>query len=243
MYIYTYITVGTGCFPGVKRPGGGVVALTTHPPSSAEVKEEVELCLYSPSGTSWPVLGWTVSLPLQINICDAWRLIYINWASLCSVHLSYSSPFTNANIEIMTLLGGKKTVFRKVNQIPFYLRHRNFIITDICKWIIQMLIKMLLTLFINTVKSYKTARFITSTHVILYVWSMRPCDRLPKGTAVEVPPSVLVEMYLLALSVPAVGMCRYIACFTLILLTWRMWWASNDASRWQMGFITWRLEG
>jgi len=26
-------------------------------PSSAEVKERVELCLYSPSGPSWPVLG------------------------------------------------------------------------------------------------------------------------------------------------------------------------------------------
>jgi len=23
---------------------------------------------------------------------------------------------------------------------------------------------------------------------------------------------------------------------TLILLTWRIWWAYNDASRWQMGF-------
>ena len=31
--------------------------------SSAEVKERVELYLYSPSGPSWPVLGWTVPLP------------------------------------------------------------------------------------------------------------------------------------------------------------------------------------
>jgi len=23
---------------------------------------------------------------------------------------------------------------------------------------------------------------------------------------------------------------------TLILLTWRIWWATNNASRWQMGF-------
>jgi hypothetical protein len=28
------------------------------------------------------------------------------------------------------------------------------------------------------------------------------------------------------------------AKFTLILLPWRMWWASNNASRWQMGFNT-----
>jgi hypothetical protein len=39
---------------GVKQPGRGV----DHPPSSsAEVKERVELYLYSPSGLSWPVLG------------------------------------------------------------------------------------------------------------------------------------------------------------------------------------------
>jgi hypothetical protein len=29
---------------------------------------------------------------------------------------------------------------------------------------------------------------------------------------------------------------------TLILLTWRIWWAPNNASKWQMGF-NWRLEG
>jgi hypothetical protein len=47
-------TMGTGSFPGVKRPGRGV----NHSPlSSAEVKERVELYLYSPSGPSWSVLG------------------------------------------------------------------------------------------------------------------------------------------------------------------------------------------
>jgi hypothetical protein len=34
-------------------------------PSSAEVKEWVGLYLYSPSGPSWPVLGWTLPLPIQ----------------------------------------------------------------------------------------------------------------------------------------------------------------------------------
>ena len=46
-------TMGTGPFPEVKRTGCGV----DHPPlSSAEVKERVELYIYSPYGPPWPVL-------------------------------------------------------------------------------------------------------------------------------------------------------------------------------------------
>jgi len=42
-----FYTMGTESFPGVKRPGCGV----DHPSQSrAEVKEKVELYLYSPSG-------------------------------------------------------------------------------------------------------------------------------------------------------------------------------------------------
>jgi hypothetical protein len=52
-------TMSTGTFPGVKRPVRG----DDHPhPSSAEIKERVELYVYSPSGASWPVLGWTLPL-------------------------------------------------------------------------------------------------------------------------------------------------------------------------------------
>jgi hypothetical protein len=47
--------MGTGYFPGVKRPGRGVD--NTHS-SSAEAEERVELYLYSTSGPSWPVTGW-----------------------------------------------------------------------------------------------------------------------------------------------------------------------------------------
>jgi hypothetical protein len=46
-------TKGTGPFPGLKRPGRGVDHST---PSSAEVKERVELYLYSTSGPSWTFL-------------------------------------------------------------------------------------------------------------------------------------------------------------------------------------------
>ena len=44
-----FYTMGTGSFPGVKRPERGV---EHPPPSNAEVTERVELYLYSPSGPS-----------------------------------------------------------------------------------------------------------------------------------------------------------------------------------------------
>jgi hypothetical protein len=63
--------MGTGSFLGVKRPGRGV---DHPPPSSAEVKERVELYIYSPSGPSWPVLGSTVPLPLMFqSLRQEWR--------------------------------------------------------------------------------------------------------------------------------------------------------------------------
>ena len=47
-------TAGTWSFPGIKRPARGV----DHPPPySAKVKERVELYIYVPSGSSWPVIG------------------------------------------------------------------------------------------------------------------------------------------------------------------------------------------
>ena len=51
----------TVVLPGVKRPGRGV---NHSPPSSADVKERVELYLHSPSGPSWPVLGRISLQPL-----------------------------------------------------------------------------------------------------------------------------------------------------------------------------------
>jgi hypothetical protein len=57
-------TTGTWSFPWVKRPGRGF----DHPPTSrAEVKEREEICIYSPFGYSWPVLGWTSALTLLLQ--------------------------------------------------------------------------------------------------------------------------------------------------------------------------------
>ena len=57
----TSYTIHTGSLSGVKR---------RWPPtsSSAEVKERVELDLYSPFGPSWRVLGWIEPLPLPFYL-------------------------------------------------------------------------------------------------------------------------------------------------------------------------------
>ena len=51
--------MGTGCLSGVKRPGLDVNHAL---PSTAEVKERVELYLYSLCGPLWPVRGQTLSV-------------------------------------------------------------------------------------------------------------------------------------------------------------------------------------
>ena len=54
-----------GLFPRGKAAGAW---RWTPTPSSAKVKKRVELYLYSPSRPSWPVLGWTLPLPLSLYI-------------------------------------------------------------------------------------------------------------------------------------------------------------------------------
>ena len=96
----TSCTMGTGSFPGQSSQG---MSLNTHPPSSADVKERVQLYLCFTSGPSWPVLGWTLPLPLStivkhvlilsvlINIClhvnicmcKCARAHVCEWVSVC----------------------------------------------------------------------------------------------------------------------------------------------------------------
>ena len=47
-------TMGTGSFPGVKRPGRGA---DHPPPTKCRGQERVGLYLYSPSGPQWPATG------------------------------------------------------------------------------------------------------------------------------------------------------------------------------------------
>ena len=67
--------MGKGSFPGVKRAGHGV---DHPPPSGAEVKERVELYLYSPFGPSWPVLGWSLPLPYIYIYIHTYTYIHIH---------------------------------------------------------------------------------------------------------------------------------------------------------------------
>ena len=53
-----FYTIGTGSFPLVNRPGRGV---DYPPPSSAEVKERIELYICSPSGSLWKFRGRALS--------------------------------------------------------------------------------------------------------------------------------------------------------------------------------------
>jgi len=53
-------TMGTRSFPGVMRMGRGI---DYPPPPSTEVKERIQLYIYSPFGLSWVVLGWSLPLP------------------------------------------------------------------------------------------------------------------------------------------------------------------------------------
>jgi len=48
--------------PGLSRVEGGCCGVDHPRPSSAEIKDWVELYLYSSSVASWPVIGWTVTL-------------------------------------------------------------------------------------------------------------------------------------------------------------------------------------
>ena len=68
-------TLGTESFPGVKRPGRGV---DHPPPSSAEVKERVELYLYSPLGLRGLFQGELYPYLYLYSICTARDLLEVS---------------------------------------------------------------------------------------------------------------------------------------------------------------------
>ena len=85
---------GYGVFPGVKRPGCGV---DHPPPSSAEVKERVELCMHFLSGPWWSVLGWT--LPFTFTLLCRSESSYDECLSLCIIH-AYSGAALTSHLHV-----------------------------------------------------------------------------------------------------------------------------------------------
>jgi hypothetical protein len=114
-----FYTMATGSFPGVKRPGRGV---DHPPPSSAEVKERVELYLYTTSGPSWPVLGWTLPLPLTKLLKATVSLVMPLLSSLCVPAWKFSAPKSDVR-EILCL--GRRLKF--VEMIKFSKIHQDFL--------------------------------------------------------------------------------------------------------------------
>lgn len=88
-------TMPTGCFPGVKRLRRGA----DHPTRfSAQVKERLELYIYSPAGPSWAVIGLTLLLPLPViywlflRICLFILLGHTLYGSHTNMHFQVESP-------------------------------------------------------------------------------------------------------------------------------------------------------
>jgi hypothetical protein len=98
--------MSTRTFPGVKRPGLGI----NHPShSSAEVKERVELYLYSTSVPPWQVIVWTLRFRTVIrNICH--KSHHTTQWILFTPDLSNTSIFFSVGSECLVCTGCWKTL-------------------------------------------------------------------------------------------------------------------------------------
>ena len=84
-------TMDSGSSPGLKRPMRGV----DHPlPSSAEVKERVELYLYSLYELSWPVQGWSLTSPSLL-----WIRKQSPWFSVTTCETLHTDVYKTMHLE------------------------------------------------------------------------------------------------------------------------------------------------
>jgi hypothetical protein len=112
-------TKGTGSSPAVKRPGRG---FDHPPPSSAEVKERVELNLYSPSGSSWPFIGWSLSFTVTsvaLAIQNAMDIPHSVLPCLSGLALPYFSKLSHKMHDFLEILLKTKCVFWLSVQLLF----------------------------------------------------------------------------------------------------------------------------
>ena len=120
---------------GVKRPGRGV----DHPPPfSAEVKERIELYLYSPSGTSWPVQRWALPLPLPLTHWQTKSVITKSLFQYTSILLHKTGTQTHAP-RFGILLNYKITEpTQKINNMRFTALPEH----ATARWILEHLIRL-----------------------------------------------------------------------------------------------------
>jgi len=107
-------TTGTCSLPGLKRPGRGV----DHPPtSSAEVKESVQLNIYSSSGPFWPAPGRISPSPLPLPYCILYKL--------CQPRNTVTelTAVTNVNESAVVLYLMPTQLIKKKRPLPHEPRH------------------------------------------------------------------------------------------------------------------------
>jgi hypothetical protein len=95
-------------YPGLKRLGRGV----DHPSlSTAEVEERVKLYVCSPSGPSWPVIGWPLPLPLPLSV----RIVML-WNIMSSYFRGLISKFSNCSDSSKCLKTQARNAPRNIRQ-------------------------------------------------------------------------------------------------------------------------------
>jgi hypothetical protein len=91
-------------------------------PSSAEVKERVELHFYSYSGPSWPVLSWPLPLPLQADMkrhLKLWNYSEVQTVVVSTLERDLSNTWTSeeqtnvSDSDNLRSLWGKKIEWEK----------------------------------------------------------------------------------------------------------------------------------
>jgi hypothetical protein len=96
-YLATCI-MGTGSFPGVKRPG---LSVDHPPPSSAEVKERVELYLYSPSG---PFMACSrVNFTCTFTVTCLYTIVS-NYSAVVGIYVESLCPIDQCKPTLKSLL-------------------------------------------------------------------------------------------------------------------------------------------
>jgi hypothetical protein len=94
---------GYRVLPGGKAAGVWAWPLT---PFRAGVRKRVELFLYSPFGTSWPVLGWILPLPSVFKILLSLSCIAIFKLVSFQTRWTHSSPETCRSLHSVMLSRG-----------------------------------------------------------------------------------------------------------------------------------------